>query len=153
MNEDQLAAAQFAMELAAGLGYVDQQTTNRPSNQPPALRTDPRELVKKVVQETRTVQSNQAQLVAPQQTQVQQIPMPAPIQQQILQQPIMQTQPIIQQIQPNQPVQLELSFDMNEKKEIINSLRSIDQTLKEVLEFLNDNCTKKRRAGKTAGEE
>jgi len=154
MNEDQFAVAQFAADLAANLGYVDKQTTNRPSQQPPALRTDPKSFIKRLVQETRNVPNNQQQLAAQQQilqqaatVQVPQIPVEQATNAFVPQTPIVQ--PTVQLTSNSQ--QLEFSFEMNEKKELLQTLRSIDDTLKEVLVFLNENCTKKRRAGNQAG--
>ena len=46
-DRDDVAAALIAAEINAGLRYVDSQTTNRPSQQPPASRLDPKKFINK----------------------------------------------------------------------------------------------------------
>ena len=141
LNDDQLAVASFAADLAAGLNYVDKQTTNRPSQQPPALRTNPKDLITKLVQETRIVPSNQDQLKAT----VEDVNNKPVINSNILGSTqnvvIGNIQPITQNVQ-----QLELTFDSNEKTQLLNTLKSIDTGIKRIITFLNDNCIKKSKS-------
>lgn len=151
LNEDQIAIASFAADLAAGLNYVDKQTTNRPSQQPPALRTNPKTLITKLVQETRKVPTNQQQLKAMVED-INKIPQPEVLQNTSIA-PDLQTVQITPQtitvgnVKPlnlNNVQQLELKFDLGEKQELLNTLKSIDIGIKKVLNFLNENCTKKK---------
>lgn len=139
MNEDQLVVAQFAADLVANLGYVDQQTTNRPSQQPPALRTNAKDFITDLVKQTRSTPSNQQQLIpSPAPASIPQVSMP-------IQQPSVQ-QPTIGQINQlsKNPAQLELVFDINEKTQIIKNFEAINLTLNKILKFLNENCTKRK---------
>lgn len=47
LERDDVVAAMFAAEVNRGLKYVDKQTTNRPSAQPPASRLNPQAMVEK----------------------------------------------------------------------------------------------------------
>lgn len=44
-DRDDIVAAMFAAQIGGELNYVDKQTTNRPNNQPQALRLDPKKFL------------------------------------------------------------------------------------------------------------
>lgn len=150
LNEEQSAVAEFAAELVKGLSYVDAQTTSRPSQTPPALKSNPKQFITNLVRQTRSVPSNAQQLKPVEQIKasVEQIPIP-----QINSIPDSITTPhsnhiiqsdIINQ-QPTSVAQLELNFSMDEKDLIIQNFKQINVTLTKILNFLNENCTKSRK--------
>ena len=148
MNEDQLAAAEFAMDLAKGLQYVDQQTTNRPSQQPPALRTNVKDFVTRVVAQTRSAPSNTAQLAAAVDEKIiNSLPIdPNAVERapQIIELPRSATTvapPQPPQV-PSNVQQLELSFrDPTVAEDMVKTLKNIDITLTKILVKLNESTT------------